>query len=82
MPASIVSKQAWDDPREYKVHVVRKVMRRLIQGALSFPNFDHLRKLDDGLRLVQEARQAVEGLRKIVEEHCWALLLKRSSSSP
>jgi hypothetical protein len=88
VPTSIVSKQAWDDPREYKVHIVRKVldellalreegvgpMRRLIQGALSFPNFDHLRKLDDGPRLVQEARQAVEALRQVVEKHDSSLL--------
>lgn len=88
LPAGIVSKQAWDDSREYKVHIVRKVldellalgnegigpMRRLIQGVLSFPNFDHLRKLDDGPRLVQEARHAVEGLRHVVEQHDATLL--------
>jgi hypothetical protein len=83
LPDNIVSKQGWHDSQEYKVRIVGNVIdelismdeegigpiRRLIQGVLDIPNFDHLQKLEDGAKKVSVARKSVETLRRLSEEH-------------
>jgi hypothetical protein len=83
LPRGLATKQAWHDEKEYKVRIVSKVldelvsmgpegvgpMRRLIRGVLDIPNFNHLRSHEDGPKLVQNARRAVEILRELATRH-------------
>ncbi len=82
VPEPIISAQGWLDASEYKVRIVDKIvdglielgekglepLRRLTAGLLELPNFDHLKRLEDGSRKVQEAREAAESLRGLVRE--------------
>ena len=83
LPRGIVSKQGWYDSKEYKIHIISKILdelvgmsddglgaiRQLIQAVLDIPNFDHLRGLEDGAEKIQVARRSVERLRETVMEH-------------
>jgi hypothetical protein len=83
IPDDIIVRQAWDDPKEYKIRIVGALLdelismgeaglgpiRRLIRGVLEIQSFDHLRILEDGPTKVSEARKSVEALRALALAH-------------
>jgi len=83
LPVNMVAKQGWHDSQEYKVSIAGKILdelismeegglgyiRRIIKAILDIPNFDHLRKLEDGVVKVSAARKSVENLRGLVLKH-------------
>ncbi len=83
LPGGIVERQGWHDSKEYKVVIAGNILdelitigveglgpiRRLIQSVLDIPNFDHLKKLEDGAKKVQVARRSVELLRRLALDH-------------
>lgn len=92
VPEQIIQQQRWDDPQEYKIKIIDKVvdelvagkekyiavMRGLIQRVKVIEDFSHLLKLEDGRKLKKEAEVTVERLKQLVEKHDIKLKQERS----
>lgn len=83
VPPEVVNKQRWDDPEEYKIRIIEKVVseldrreegglgpiRELIRRVIDMSDFSHLQHLEDGRKKVAEAKVLVERLRQLVSKH-------------